>query len=323
MKPFRERNPVMIGAVSIAVLVLLLVAAFRADDLPLIGGGDTYYASFTEAGGLGAGDPVRIAGVRVGEVDSIELKDGEVQVGFKVKTDLPLGDQTQAQIRVQTILGQMFVGLVPAGEGEMAEGATIPSERTQSPFNVVDAFEGLAETSNSIDTDQLGQALTTLADLTRSSPEEFRAALDGLSALSQVVVKRDAELNSLLQNTQRVSRVLNERDDDIIALMDDAEVLFTALVNRRQAIHDMLVSATALSKELTGLVDDTRQDLKPALRKLENVLDILNKNADNLDNAIRLGGPFARVFSSTLGTGPWFDTFIANMPPVPGGRDQS
>lgn len=322
MKPFRERNPVLIGAISIAVLALMLVAALRADDLPLIGGGDTYHASFTEAGGLSPGDPVRIAGVRVGEVDSIELKDGEVDVAFRVKTDVPLGETTQAHIRVQTILGQMYVALVPAGEGSLAEGGTIPSDRTRPPFNVVDAFEGLAETSEGIDTDQLGEALTTLADLTRNSPEEFRAALDGLSSLAQVVVKRDAELNSLLKNTQRVSRVLDDRDEDIIALMEDADVLFEALVSRRQAIHDMLVATSELSNELTTFVDETRADLKPALLKLEAVLDVLNKNADNIDQAIRLAGPFARLYTQAFGNGPWWDTFVYNLPPVPGGREQ-
>ena len=49
--PFRERNPVPIGAISIAVLLALLVVSFKAGDLPLIGGGDTYHASFAEAGG--------------------------------------------------------------------------------------------------------------------------------------------------------------------------------------------------------------------------------------------------------------------------------
>ena len=43
-KPFRERNPVIIGAISLAVIAALILAAFRAQDLPLIGGGDTYYA---------------------------------------------------------------------------------------------------------------------------------------------------------------------------------------------------------------------------------------------------------------------------------------
>lgn len=318
MKPFRQRNPVIIGAVSLAVIAALLLAAFRADDLPLIGGGETYYASFTEAGGLSVGDPVRIAGVRVGDVDTIELEDGEVKVGFKVQTDARFGETSQAHIKVQTILGQMFIALIPAGEGQLAEEAVIPSDRTQSPYNVVDAFEGLGETSQGIDTDQLANALTTLADLTRDAPEEFRAALDGLSSLSEVVVKRDAELNSLLQNTERVSRVLDERDQDIIALMEDSQVLFDALVARREAIHDLLVSATTLSRELKAFVAESRADLKPALTKLESVVDLLNKNQDNIDNGIRALAPFARVFTNTLGTGPWFDTFIFNLPPVPG-----
>jgi phospholipid/cholesterol/gamma-HCH transport system substrate-binding protein len=69
--PFRERNPVVIGAISLAVLAALILLAFRADDLPLIGGGDTYYAAFSEAGGLKPNDEVRVAGVRVGKVDAV------------------------------------------------------------------------------------------------------------------------------------------------------------------------------------------------------------------------------------------------------------
>ncbi len=318
MKPFRERNPVVIGAISLAVIAVLILSAFRADDLPLIGGGDTYYAAFEEAGGLKANDPVRVAGVRVGKVDSVELEDGHVEVGFKIDTDTDLGDLTQVHIKVQTILGQMYLAVLPAGEGELETGSTIPVERTTSPYNVVDAFTGLAETSEGIDTDQLTDALTTLSDLTRDTPEEFRAALDGLSRLSEVVVARDEEINSLLQNTQRVSRVLDERDEDIIGLMEDADVLFTALVSRRQAVHDLLTSTTTLSKELTGLVRESRKDLKPALTHLENVLDVLNKNEENLDQGLRALAPFARIFASAIGNGPWWDTYIYNLPPVPG-----
>lgn len=61
MTPFRERNPVVVGAASLAVIALLILAAFRAQDLPVIGGGDTYYAAFSESGGLKPNDEVRIA----------------------------------------------------------------------------------------------------------------------------------------------------------------------------------------------------------------------------------------------------------------------
>ncbi len=221
MKPFSERNPVIIGAASLAAIVLLVLAAFRAQDLPLIGGGDTYYASFAESGGLRVNDEVRIAGVRVGKVNSVELEDGAVRVGFKVKTDATLGEDTAAAIKVKTLLGAMYLSLEPEGDGELDEGSTIPVERTTSPFDVVDAFEGLAETSAEIDTDQLAASLTTLADLTRNTPEEFQSALSGVSALSETVASRDEQINSLLQNLESVSTVLNERDEDIVTLMRD------------------------------------------------------------------------------------------------------
>ncbi|MBD3944430.1 MCE family protein [Nocardioides ganghwensis] len=317
MKPFRERNPVVVGAVSIVVLAMVLVAALRADDLPVIGGGDTYHAMFTEAGGLKVNDEVRIAGVRVGKVDEIELAGNEVKVSFKVDDAAEFGADTRAAIKVKTILGSMFLALEPAGGGQLDEGATIPAARTSSPFDVVEAFEGLASTSEQIDTDQLAESLTTLADLTRNTPEEFRGALDGLSRLSANIAAKDEQLNTLLVNLERVSTVLDERDRDIIRLMEDSDVLFRALVARREAVHDLLVSSTTLSKELTRLIDQSREDLKPALAHLENVIAVLNKNEDNLDSSLRLMAPFYRVFANTLGTGPWFDTWISNFPPVP------
>ena len=191
MKPFRERNPVIIGAVSLTVLALLLLAAFRAQDLPLIGGGDTYYATFAEAGGLKAKDEVRIAGVRVGEVEDLELKNGAVDVTFRIKTDAAFGDETRADIQVKTLLGSMYLSLVPDGGGQLATGSTIPIERTSSPFDVVDAFSGLAETIGpntdvGIDTDQLAQSLTVLADLTRNTPRGVQGRPEGgLGAVEQ------------------------------------------------------------------------------------------------------------------------------------------
>ncbi|NYI99721.1 phospholipid/cholesterol/gamma-HCH transport system substrate-binding protein [Nocardioides thalensis] len=318
MMPFRERNPVVVGAVSIAVLVLLIVAALRASDLPLIGGGDTYYATFEEAGGLKVDDEVRLAGVRVGKVESIELVDGYVKVGFRIKSDASFGEETAATIKVKTILGDMFLALDPAGDGELPEGETIPVERTTAPYDVVDAFTDLAETSEEIDTDQLANALTTLADLTRNTPEEFRSALDGISALSTTIAERDDEINSLLKNLERVSTVLDARDEDIVKLMEDADILFRALLQRRDAIHDILVATSTLSTELTALVRQSRDDLKPALQHLERVVAVLNKNEDNIDESLRVLGPFYRVFANVFGNGPWWDTYIANLPPIPG-----
>ena len=171
MKPFRERNPVIIGAVSLAVIAMIILAAFRAQDLPLIGGGDTYSAAFSEAGGLKPDDEVRIAGVRVGKVETIELE------GDHVKVELPRQDR----LRVRRPRPAPRSGSRPCsarctspssrpGRASSTPGDEIPVERTSSPYDVVEAFSGLAETADQIDTDQLARSLTTLADLSRNTP---------------------------------------------------------------------------------------------------------------------------------------------------------
>jgi phospholipid/cholesterol/gamma-HCH transport system substrate-binding protein len=315
--PFRERNPVVVGAISIAVVLGLILLAFNAEKLPIIGGGDTYYADFSEAGGLKANDEVRIAGVRVGKVDSVGLDGNHVKVAFRIQNGADFGTDTRAAIKVKTLLGAMYLSLEPAGSGQMPEGYEIPVQRTSSPYDVVQAFSGLARTSEQIDTGQLARSLTTLADLTRNTPKNFRSALSGVSALSDNLAARNQQIGQLLGNLRTVTGTLNARDQDIVGLMRDSSVLFRALVQRRQAVHDLLRSTSRLSTELTSLVSQSRADLKPALTHLSRVVDVLNKNSDNIDQSIRLLGPFYRVFANTLGNGPWFDTYIQNMPPVP------
>lgn len=317
MKPFRERNPVIIGILGLASIALLILAAFRADQLPLIGGGDTYYAAFSEAGGLKPDDEVRIAGVRVGKVKEITLDGGHVQVEFLVDEGAEFGPTTGASIRVKTLLGQMFLALEPDGAGQMEAGAEIPLERTVSSFDVVQAFSGLSETTDRIDTDQLSKALDTLSGVMEKTPEEFQGALNGLSRLSRTVAARDAQINTLLTNLEDVSGVVADRNQELVTLFEDGDVLFRAVTARREAIHNLLVATQQLSGQLSGLVRDTSADLNPALTDLSSVVDVLEKNQENLDRTLRLMAPFYRLQGNTLGTGPWYDTFLQNFPPIP------
>ena len=106
--PFRERNPVVVGAISLVVVVGLVLLAFNAEKLPVIGGGTTYYADFSEAGGLKANDEVRIAGVRVGKVDSVSLDGDHVKVGFRIDSGAAFGTDCHRVDR-DTLSRQDFV----------------------------------------------------------------------------------------------------------------------------------------------------------------------------------------------------------------------
>ena len=113
MIPFRERNKTVIGAVGILSILALLAGSFSVDAII---GGDEYKAEFTEAAGLRPNDEVRVAGVKVGKVLSVELAGDRVQVEFRAK-DVELGGASRADIRIKTLLGRKFLMLTPDGDG--------------------------------------------------------------------------------------------------------------------------------------------------------------------------------------------------------------
>jgi phospholipid/cholesterol/gamma-HCH transport system substrate-binding protein len=314
--PFRERNPVIIGAIGLGVIALLLLASFNIEKLSLFVGGREYSAALSEAGGLKDGDEVRIAGVRVGKVMSVGLDGDHVKVKFRVEQKAKLGKQTRATVRIKTLLGQKFLMLEPAGTGQLEAGSEIPLERTRSAYDVVEAFSDLATTTDAIDTKQLAQSLDTLATTFRDSPDEVRAAVAGLGRLSRTIASRDDELRELLAHAKGVSKVLADRNVEFVKMLTDGDLLFQELRRRRAAIHTLLVNTATLADQLTKLVRENRQQIGPTLEHLRNVVAVLKANQDNLDRTIELMGPFVRVFANTLGNGQWFDTYVENFIPL-------
>ncbi|MBA4862770.1 MCE family protein [Streptomyces sp. PSKA54] len=313
MIPFRERNPVVIGAVGLTTLALLTVAAFNADSLPVIGNGDTYSAAFSEAGGLKSGDEVRIAGVKVGKVEEVDLDGDHVKVVFKIKGDPEFGTRTGASIRVKTILGAKYLALHPKGTGQLKPGSEIPLKRTVSAYDVVQAFSDLTTTSEKVDTERLATALDTISTTFQDSPEEVQASIKGLSRISRTVASRDKALRELLDHANGVTGVLAERSGDFSALVKDGDKLFQEISRRRTAIHNLLKSSAALGIQLSGLVEDNRKQIGPALKSLNTVVTMLERNQASLDRSVKLLAPYVRVFTNTLGNGPWFDTYVQNM----------
>ena len=320
--PFRERNPVPIGAAGLLVIAILLVLAFNISSLPLIGGGDHFKAAFSEAGGLLKGDDVRIAGVKVGKVEKVDLAGDHVLVDFRVTEPVRFGTRTGASVRMKTLLGAKYLALEPGGAGQLKEGSEIPLERTVSSYDIVNAFTDLATTSERIDTDQLAKSLTVLATEFKDSPPDVKAALDGLSRLSNTIASRDDELRHLLASANSVSGTIAQRNKAVESIIKNADLLMVELNARRDAIHTLLTNTSAMAQQITGLVRDNRTELKPALDQLTKVLAVLQKHDQDLSATIAAMGPFTRLFSNVLGNGRWFDTYIANLttPVSPGGN---
>ena len=314
-KPFRDRNPVTIGAVSLTVIAALVFLAFNAQSLPLIGGGTVYRAQFSEAAGLKPDDPVRVAGVKVGKVESLALEDGAVTVEFRVK-DAFVGDRSEAAIKIETVLGAKYMALVPRGSQPLDPDDRIPVARTASPYDVVEAFADLSSTVQDIDTKQLASSFEVLSQTFSETPEEVRTSLQGLARLSDTIASRDAQLRELLSSTRKVTQVLADRNGEFTQLILDSNTLLTEVQKRRELIDSILASTQDLAKQLSGLVADNRTTLTPALQQLSRVTDILSRNRAALAQTVDKLAPFVRVFANTLGNGRWFDSFVNDLIPT-------
>ncbi|RBY91869.1 ABC transporter substrate-binding protein [Blastococcus sp. TBT05-19] len=314
-KNFRDKNPVVVGGVSLLVMAVVILLAFNAQSLPLIGGGTVYRAQFSEAAGLKPDDPVRVAGVKVGSVESLALEDGAVTVEFRVK-DAFVGDRSEAAIKIETVLGAKYVALVPRGSGELDPDEGIPLERTASPYDVVEAFADLSTTVQEIDTAQLASSFEVLAETFADTPDEVRTSLEGLSRLSDTIASRDAQLRELLGATRKVTQVLADRNGEFTQLILDSNTLLAEVQERRELIDAILTSTQELSRQLSGLVSDNRETLTPALQQLSRVTDILSRNRAALAQTVNELAPFVRVFTNTLGNGRWFDSFVNDLLPT-------
>jgi phospholipid/cholesterol/gamma-HCH transport system substrate-binding protein len=314
MKPMSERNPVIIGLVGIVVLVLVALVAFNADNLPIIGGGTTYTALFTEDAGLVPGNEVRVAGVTVGKVTGTDLDGDYVKVSFRVK-GVWVGDESTVSIQIKTLLGDKYLALDPLGDGTQSPGQTIPASRTTSPFDVTQAFQQLGSTFQQINTKQLAQSLQSIASTFQNTPPYVHQALTGLSALSATIASQDTQLASLLAGTKGVTGDLAAEDNDFRLLLGDGNLLLAELKERQQAISQLLSGTESLATQISGLVNDDQATLEPALNALNKVTTVLSQNQANLTKALALAGPYYRLIGNAIGNGRWFDAYLCGLIP--------
>lgn len=313
MKRFTERNTRTIGLAGIAVVLAVLVIALNIAPLSQLISGSTHTAAFTDAAGLTEGSEVRVSGLQVGSVQSVEIDGAHVVVEFTAD-DVRLGPRTRAAIKAENALAGKFLALTPRGSGEL--DGMIPLERTDTPYSLTDAVQDATTTVGRIDTRRLAESFDTLAETFADSPAQLRGALRGVRRLSETIASRDEALGELLTSANGVSGLLAERSGQITTIMADGNKLLAELHARRDVIDTLLSNLTSLSEQISGLVKDNRATLKPALRELRRTLKVLNKNKDNLESVIEGIAAYAKALGETVGSGPFFYALVQNLAPT-------
>jgi phospholipid/cholesterol/gamma-HCH transport system substrate-binding protein len=313
MKLFSERNPFVIGAIGLTAIAVLVMAALEWQKLPFLNQGRTVSAYFADAGGLRTGNGVEVSGFPVGKVSSIELDGPGVLVKFKVGNGIHLGHLTEVAIKTKGLLGSKILDVLPRGDGQLQ--GSIPMDRTVSPYQLPDALGDLATTISGINTEQLSGSLATMARTFASTPPNLRNALQGVARFAQTIDERDAHLRSLLDNAAKATGVLAKRTDQVVSLVKDTNALLAQLRTQSASLDQIWMNVSAASRQLQGFIADNRQELRPALDKLNGVLTIIDNRKERLQKAIPMLNAYVMSLGESVASGPFFKAYVVNLLP--------
>jgi phospholipid/cholesterol/gamma-HCH transport system substrate-binding protein len=322
VKSFRERNPYVIGIVSVLVIGLLVGVAFSVGILHLLEKTYTVKAEFSDAAGIRAGANVKVAGIKAGRVTGIQAdrERGKVVISFVVNKGVHLGPDTHAEVALETLLGTRFVRLSgpvvkPYMEDEPSSARVIPNDRTKTPFDIFDLVKVSTRSVEATDTTKLNQFIKDLADITEGKHDQLAQLLDGVNKVSVAVNDRQAQLSQLLDRFDQLSALLAQKDQTLVSLIDQSQGILDLVQNRRNDIAQGLQSTDQLTGNLSALLATNKGLLNSILSTLHPALDVISKQQQHVDAALSWLGPGSLGLAKATTHGPWADIYVRAIGP--------
>ena len=212
----------------VRLLIFIVVTTLATGLLVILIGNITfqdtkqYRAQFADATGVVKGDDVRIAGVKVGSVQDVEIVDKtQAEVTFKVAADTRLDDSTTALIRYRNLVGQRYISLtpMPGGTDVLDEGDTIPIDRTKPALDLTVLFNGFKPLFQALSPDDINKLSYEIVQVFQGEGGTLESLLGRTASITQTLANRDAVIGELLDNLDYVLDHIADRDQQLTNLI--------------------------------------------------------------------------------------------------------
>ncbi|MCP2276680.1 MCE family protein [Nocardia amikacinitolerans] len=281
---------------GIFAIVSILVTVVVWNTLARVVAGDTktYSATFTDVLGLREGDDVRMAGVRVGKVEKIELarddrtKKSVANVTFIVQSDQTIYDDTKALVRYQNLIGQRYVALAPgeaSNPAPLKDKASIPLERTEPSFDVSGLLNGFQPLFQVLQPEQVNRLSETFIQALQGDGVSLSSFIVQAAQLATDFQRRDAILSDVIANLSGVMAGLAKRGDELETLVTQTRALIGGLYEQGQSLLASTEQIASATTSLVGMVGNIQPRLQTAQNSTSAALTLLLDNGAKLDQA--------------------------------------
>ncbi|CCF65585.1 MCE family protein [Nocardia cyriacigeorgica] len=279
----------LIGFSLFAVLAVVLTYTIWS-TLQRSVSGDThsYSATFSDVLGVRVGDDVRMAGVRVGRVDSIDFEDDyKARLEFRIQDRQRLTTTTKALVRYQNLIGQRYIALIPGeGDGTVLEpGSYIPLERTEPSFDVSALLSGFEPLFSVLQPDQVNSLSETLIQALQGDGVSLSALITQAAELATTFGARDEILGQVITNLSSVIAGLANRSKELETLITQARSLVEALYTEGESLKSSVDQVATSTDALVGLITQVKPDMARAQDMATSGVALLLLNGAALDQA--------------------------------------
>lgn len=240
------RRPDSTLLLGIGALLLAAVIAVTAVTLYTGPPGQRPVVFFTtDAASVRPGDPVRIAGVNVGRIDELDLQDDRVRVRALVDRDVFVGDRSQIQVRMRTVVGGHYTAIVSLGDTALGT-EPIPADRVTLPYNLVRTVTDATRITDQVAAGSVHDTLDRVADgLRGDNAHTFATVLDAGNALTAAIDRQRGQLSTILHVSDEYLDALRGHTAELRAMLQKVSIIEATLV----------VYAEGFGRALAGMGD--------------------------------------------------------------------
>ncbi|MCV7129122.1 MULTISPECIES: MCE family protein [Mycolicibacterium] len=271
-------------------------------------------AYFTSAVGLYPGDDVRVVGVPVGTIDSIEPRAGDVKITMTIDGDVKVPAEAKALVIAPNLVSARFIQLAPAYTGGtvMADGAEIGLDRTAVPVEWDEVKEQLTQLSTQLGPHEgsvqgpLTDVVNQAADTFDGNGDTFRRAVRELSQTAGRLGDSRTDLFGTIRNLQILVDALSNSNEQIVQFSNHVASVSQVLAD---ATTDLDVTLGTLNQALTdvrGFLGESNEALIGQVNKLTDFTNILTAQSDDIEQILHITpnglSNFYNIYNPAQGT---------------------
>jgi phospholipid/cholesterol/gamma-HCH transport system substrate-binding protein len=259
-------------------------------------------AYFENSNGLYPGDQVRILGVPVGQIESIEPQPRRAKVTFWIDSTYKVPADAKAVVLSPNLVTARFIQLTPAYTGgpEMQNNTVIPQERTAVPVEFDDLRSELEKLTNTLQPTQpggvstLGAFVDTAADNLRGQGASIRDTVIKLSQSLSVLGDHSGDIFGTVKNLAILVTALRDSTDLIRQLNQNLAAVTALLANDPNEVGTAIADLNAAVGDVRSFVSENRDALGVTSDKLAEITKALGDSAGDIEQALH-------VFPTALG----------------------